>query len=174
VSLAVAIALIFLTVDTPTAAPADRAYWLVGNWHCQSRAGSKAARTYSKVLNDGSINMTNTVRLPSDFYVIIRERYQYDPKSDSWTVDSPRSPIWGAMHATADPWLGKDWVFLGKSELPGPYNRLTSEQPVRMVYTFLDDNSFHRNHQQKIAQLWQTYSEETCTRDPVPRPRPST
>jgi hypothetical protein len=157
-----------LTAATPQA-PADKAYWLVGNWHCESRAGSLAARTYSKPANADAINMTNTVRLPSKFYVIMREHYVFDAASEAWTVDSPGNAVWGPMHATADRWLGNEWNFVGRGALPGPRGQLLPEQQIRMVYTGLDDDTFRRAHQTKIDQLWTNYSEEVCTRDRSPR-----
>jgi len=166
------LAALLIAAETPEA-PADRAYWLVGNWHCETRAGSKAARTYSKVSNEASINMTNIVRLPNNLYAVLRERYEYDSAGNNWTVDVPRNALWGAMRATAQPWLGKEWIFLGTGALPRPSGYLTSEQPLRMVYTQLGADAFHRQHQEKVDETWRTYSEETCYRDSSPPTNPT-
>jgi len=159
------------TAATPEGT-ADRAYWLVGNWHCESRAGSKGSHTFTRVVSDGSINLTNIVRLPSNLYLVMRERYEFDPATNSWSVNSPGNAVWGPFHATADRWLGEEWVFVGKGTLQtGP--RLFSDVQMRMVYRVLGENEFHRQHDQKIDQRWQTYSDETCTRDPLPQARPT-
>ena len=158
------LALILLAAETPTATPTDRAYLLVGNWHCETYAGSKATRTYTKVANEPAINSTNTVRLPNGFYVVMREHYVYDVATGSWAVDSPESALWGAMHASAEPWSEKQWIFTGIGALPGSKGRMLS-QPIRMIYTALGENAFRRSHQIKGEQLWRNYSEEVCTRD---------
>src|SRR5665213_732394 len=38
---------VLLIVAETAQAPGDRADWLAGNWHCDSRAGSRSNRTYS-------------------------------------------------------------------------------------------------------------------------------
>jgi hypothetical protein len=166
------LAALLIAADTPEAA-GDRAYWLVGNWHCETRAGSRTTQTYSKVSNEPAINMTNVVRLPNNLYAVLRERYEFDSASNNWALDVPRNALWGAMHATAQPWLGKEWVFSGTGALPRPSGYLSSEQPLRMIYTQLGVDSFHRAHQERVDADWRTYSEETCRRDSTPQTSPT-
>ncbi len=164
---------VFLIVAETAQAPGDRADWLAGNWHCDSRAGSRSNRTYSSVNNGASLNMRSTVRLPSGLFAFLRERYDYDAATITWTIDSPQSALWGPMHATAAPWLGREWTFTGTGSAPSAIGEMGPERPMRMIYTTIGDDSFHRQHQVRGDGTWQTYSEETCYRDSAPRPRPT-
>ena len=167
------LAIALLSAEAPIATGTDRAYWLVGEWRCESYVGSQAKRTYARD-SDGSINMTNNVLLPSRRYVIMRERYEYDSTTSNWTVDSPQNAVWGPMHASAGPWLDKQWVFLGIGALPGPRGHLTPDWPIRMIYTKLGDNAFRQEHQIKVGQAWETYSAGVCTRNSKPLPSVTT
>jgi len=117
--------------------------------------------------------MRSTVRLPSGLFAFLRERYDYDAATITWTIDSPQSALWGPMHQTAAPWLGREWRFTGTGSAPSAIGEMGPERPMRMIYTTIGDDSFHRQHQVRGDGTWQTYSEETCYRDSAPRPRPT-
>jgi hypothetical protein len=158
-------------------APAvDRAYALVGTWHCHSAAGTDSTLTFVRNA-DGSLTATNL--LSSGNYAAVTtaggaartftERYVFDAKRQTWTD----SDTWNGLYAfdfegTAGPWTGDRWQISGRLHRN---NSGGAGSPETKTYISAGPDEFQR--QVRSGPGLGDLSESTCMRLGSPSPRPS-
>jgi hypothetical protein len=155
---------------------ADRAYMLIGTWHCHSGAGTDSKLTFVQN-GDGSLTATNEL-YSGDYAAVITaggatrtftERYVFDSQRQLWT----NTDAWNGLYefgfvGTANPWTSDQWQITGRvhtSRSPG------AGAPERKTYTYIGPNEFQR----RITTVGPGLSDSVCKRvDPMaPKATPS-
>jgi len=149
---------------------ADRAGMLVGTWKCVTIHDSSTTMTFTQAA-DGVLDMTNAFTQSDGGTGEFAEHYRFDTKAGrwSWTSSMP-GPANSIERGTAAPWTGKTWIFDGaitsttQPDADSIAGARTSSEPVRMIYTYYDDNAFHREFQFERNDQWLTRGASDCHR----------
>jgi hypothetical protein len=145
------------------AAAADRAYQLVGAWSCESAAGANGTMTFTRQ-SDGSLAMTNAFVTASGDPGTFDEVYRFDPSGSYWSWKATWRDHDDFREAgTAGMWTAQKWFFDGTlNQRPGHDGPVIHR--IRMVYTWLTNDSFEREFETFEDGVWKPTSSSVCKR----------
>jgi len=146
----------------------DRAYWLIGQWSCESLGHSHGTWTFSRT--DSGISLQQSFKTPDNLSGQIAEDYHFEPRAKRWVWTSTQNGPGSLAVARATPWTGEQWIFEGtnsKTPLPAPGSDVppqTNVRALRMVFTALGDGAFRRDFERIENGTWVTSNLSTCKR----------
>ncbi|MBV8375021.1 MAG: hypothetical protein JO302_05885 [Candidatus Eremiobacteraeota bacterium] len=157
------------TNATP-APPADRSSTLLGSWLCITAARTTAKLTFVRPAA-GSMALENHFTLADGSTAEFDEQYTFDTNSGRWMwkTITPNDRTF-EEDGSAPPWTGDRWLFEGTLHVAAQASMASilppkaSTGPVRMLYIYVDGNTFRRSFQQQANGEWVTTSSSICQR----------
>ena len=143
---------------SPSAGPV--ATRLVGTWSCQGALSPSSATETYRTADDGALALENRVRTSDGRTAIVEETFRYDARAKRWSLTAPANPFFDRLSATGPEPAGDAWT------LTGTQSAANDSRGVRIVYTFVDENTFRRAHQTDDRGRWHEDAAYYCRRAP--------